>query len=749
MTDPVTVQSLSLSEKAALGSGATFWATESAGDLPAAVLSDGPHGVRAQLGAADHLGIAPSAPATCFPPAAGLAQSWDPELARRIGVALAREARSHGVGVLLGPGVNIRRDPRGGRNFEYFSEDPFLTAALGTAWVQGLQSEGVGASVKHFAANNAEHDRMRSDSRIDARALREIYLRGFQRIVQDARPWTVMCSYNKVNGVLASENSWLLTEVLRGEWGFDGAVVSDWGAVRDRVAAVAAGLDLQMPGISGGPDEAVVAAVTEGRLDETAVDAAAGNVLTLLRRVAAGAAVAAPADLDAHHALAREAAGRSIVLLKNDGGLLPLSPTAPLAVIGTFAQHPRYQGGGSSHVRSTRVDVPLTEIRALVGDTPVVHAPGFGGTDAADDARLRHEAVGAARVAEAAVVFLGLGDREESEGFDREHIELPAVQLELLRAVVAAQPRTVVVLSHGGVVRLADVDAVAPAVLDGALLGQAGGGAIADVLFGVVNPAGRVSETVPVRIEDVPAYLNFPGEHSSVLYGESIYVGYRWYDARALEVTYPFGHGLSYTSFGYTDLRLSSGAEGVTARVRVTNTGDRAGREVVQFYVGKPDSSVRRAPRELKAFATVDLTPGESADVEVLIRRDDLAHWDERIGWTVEDGSYEVSAAASSRDLRATGTVPVAGDGTRVPLSIESTLGEAMAHPVAGPLLASFRGDTPGQTAAAADQASTAGEELGMDMARMMASIPLERLAGFGGGLDRAALDQLIAAANQ
>jgi beta-glucosidase len=748
MTDTTTFDApagaLPLTDKAALGSGASFWSTQSAAGLPAAVLSDGPHGVRAQLGAADHLGIAPSAPATCFPPASGIAQSWDPDLVRRIGAALAVEARHHGVGVLLGPGINIRRDPRGGRNFEYYSEDPYLTGELGAAWVDGLQGGGVGASLKHFAANNAELDRMRSSSQVDPRALREIYLRAFERVVTGARPWTVMCSYNKINGVLASENRWLLTDVLRGEWGFDGAVVSDWGAVRDRVAAVAAGLDLQMPGGSADADAAVVAAVEEGLLDESAVDAAANNVLTLLRRVAdgRGASPAEAFDADAHHDLAREAAGRSVVLLKNDGALLPLAPGAPLTVIGQFAARPRFQGGGSSHVAPTRVDVPLEEIQSRAGEAMVVHHAGFDTTGEQDADALRAEAVEAADAAGTVVLFLGLDARQESEGFDREDIELPADQLQLLREVVAVQPRTVVVLSHGGVLRLAEVDALAPAVLDGALLGQAAGSAIADALFGVVNPSGRLSETVPARLQDAPSFLNFPGEFSSVVYGESLCVGYRGYDARDIAVTYPFGHGLSYTSFGYDDLRLAPDADGLTARVTVTNTGERAGREVVQLYVALDGSRVRRAPRELKAFATVDLEPGRSAEVELRVRRRDLAYWDLAVdSWVVEGGQYTVAVGASSRDLRLQGHVEVEGDEVRAPLTPESTLGELMAHPVAGPLLAGMRGEQ--------SDLATEGDALGTDMARMMASIPMERMVSMSGGqFDRAGLDQLLRAAN-
>jgi beta-glucosidase len=735
MTNRHSSEDLPLHQKASLGSGASFWSTKTVPGLPAAVLTDGPHGVRAESGAGDHLGMTQSVPATCFPPAAGLAQCWDPQLVERVGVALADEASAHGVGVLLGPGVNIKRDPRCGRNFEYYSEDPHLSGVLGAAWVRGLQSHGVGASVKHFAANNVEFDRMRSDSQIDARALREIYLKSFERVITESAPWTVMCAYNKINGVYAFENRWLLTEILRDQWGFDGAVVSDWGAVGDRVSAMAAGLDLAMPGGDRTLDDSVVAAVEAGNLDEATVDSAARNVLSLLRRVADGAPKARPVDLDAHHALAREVAGRCVALLKNQDALLPLEPSCALAVIGSFAEQPRYQGGGSSHVNASVVDIPLDQIRAHARGK-VAYAPGFG-VDG-DAQRLRDDAVAVAAAAQVAIVMLGLVDGEESEGFDRDDIELPEQQLNVLRAVVAAQPRTVAVLCHGGVVKLAEVDRLVPAILDANLLGQAGGGAIADVVFGVVNPAGRLAETVPVRIEDVPSFLNFPGENSQVLYGESIYVGYRWYDAREIEPTYCFGHGLSYTTFSYGAVRVESDGGDLIVTLPVTNSGDRDGREIVQVYVSKPDSRVRRPPKELKGFRAVDVTAGATVDVTIRIGRNDLAYWEERVeGWIVEAGSYTIDVGSSSRDIRCTTVIDMAGDKPAFPLTRDSTIGEVRAHPAAGPLFASFAGQT---TAAMAGTSETA---LGVDVTRVMASMPLSRLAAFG-RLSRETLDEFL-----
>lgn len=711
---------LTLAEQAALGSGATFWTTKEVGDVPAVLLTDGPHGVRRQAGSAtDHLGLARSEPATCFPPAVGLSQTWDPELVERVGAALGAESRALGVQVLLGPGINIKRDPRCGRNFEYFSEDPLLAGVLGAAWVRGVQGHGVGASLKHFAVNNAEDDRMRVSSDVDERTLRELYLRAFEHVVKQARPATVMCSYNRINGVYAAENRWLLTDVLRDEWGFDGAVISDWGAVRDRVAAVAAGLDLEMPSSNGVTDADVVAAVESGVLDAAAVARSAGRVAALAARVTENISGTATFDDEGHHQLAREAAARSIVLLKNDNDLLPLTPSS-IAVIGGFAVSPRFQGGGSSHVNPTRVDVPLDEIRHRAGEYPVSYAE-----------ELTAQTLATAADADTAVVFLGLAAEEESEGFDRTHIDLPVEQLHLLSAVVQVQPRTVVVLSHGGVLRLDEVADLAPAILDGALLGQGGGSGIADVLFGAVNPSGRLAETVPVRLQDSPAYINFPAEDGHILYGERVFVGYRWYDARDAAVTFPFGHGLSYTTFEYTDLSVDVHADGLTVRVSVVNTGARAGREVVQVYAGLPVSRVARPPRWLAGFTGVTLDPGELREVQIPVAREELGYWDVRSGRRlVESGDYSVTVGASSRDLRLHTVVAVDGDAVPVlAFTPDSTLAELLGDPVAGPIVADM-------LAAAGQQAPTAGlsTAAGTDMMRLLGSIPIGRLVSFSGG---------------
>ncbi|AIY00101.1 beta-glucosidase [Arthrobacter sp. PAMC 25486] len=739
MTNPTpeeVVGSLSLEQKAGLTSGADFWTSQEAPGVPSIMLTDGPHGVRKQQGGSDHLGLNASVPATCFPPAVALGSSFDAELLGRVGVALGEEARAESVGVLLGPGVNIKRSPLCGRNFEYLSEDPILSGVLGAALVNGLQSQGVGASVKHFAANNQETDRMRISADIDERPLREIYLRSFQRVVQDAAPWTVMCSYNRINGVFASQDPWLLTSVLREEWGYQGLVVSDWGAVVDRVASLTAGLDLEMPSSGGRTDAELVAAVGAGTLSETVLDTAAVRVVDMVQKAVAGADSSATYDAAAHHALAREAAAASMVLLKNDG-VLPLSPDSSVAVIGHVAQAPRYQGAGSSQINPTRLDNALDEIRAL-STLEVPFAAGYS-EDGSSTPEQTAEAVAAASAAGTVLLFLGVPAAQESEGFDRDHLELPAQQLELLEAVLAVNARTVVVLSNGGVVRLSAFAERVPAILEGWLLGQAGGGATAQVLYGVVNPAGRLAETIPVRLEDTPAYGNFPGEHGHVRYGEGLLVGYRWYDARDMPVSFPFGHGLSYTTFEYSDMSAVADDAGITVSLTVTNTGGRDGADVVQVYTGLSDSSVARAPQELKGFAKVHLAVGASSSVVVQVRREDLAYWDTRISaWTVEGGPYTVSVGASSRDIRAEASVEVAGDEIRVPLSVDSTIGEVMAHPVAGPMImAAVGGDGSG---------GILGDP---SMLKMLESAPIGRMMGFpGSGVEPEQLAQLLAAAN-
>jgi beta-glucosidase len=752
---------LTVAQQAALTSGNDAWHTtpvETAG-LPAITVTDGPHGVRLQ---ADPRDMLRGQPATCFPPAVASGSTWDPALLRRMGEALGDECRAMGVAVLLGPGINLKRSPLGGRNFEYFAEDPLLAGVLATEWVNGLQSRNVGASLKHFAVNNQETDRLRVSADVDERTVREMYLRAFHRVITRARPWTVMCSYNKINGVYASQDHWLLTEVLRDEWGYEGVVVSDWGAVADRVAAVAAGLDLTMPGPDDAGDRELADAVADGRLDPALLARNAGRVSALVGKAADR--VPGGYDQAAHHALAREIAGRAIVLLKNDAlpgtkqGLLPLAPDAAqsVAVIGEFARTPRYQGGGSSQITPTRLDDALTEITATAQGT-VLFAPGYltggtaaqesaaqdGETEAEADTDLLAEAVALAAASDVALVFAG--STHETEGADRDGIDLPAAHRELIEQVAAANPRTVVILSNGAVLGTSGWDAAVPALIEGWLLGQAGGSAIADVLFGRVNPSGRLAETIPVKLQDHPSYLDFPGENGHVRYGEGLHVGYRGFDAREQPVAYPFGFGLSYTTFEYGQPAATATDAGIEVRVPVTNSGPRDGREVVQVYVSLPGSAVRRAPRELKAFASVPVAAGETADVTLLIERDDLAYWDTRLGrWVVEGGEYHCAVGASSRDLRGTAVAEVKGDDARLPLTTDSTLGEWLADPrgaqVLGQAFAGATADADGPMAAIFSDPT---------MLLFLSAIPLGRMAAFPGSpLTPQLIAGLVAAAN-
>ncbi|WP_456582079.1 glycoside hydrolase family 3 C-terminal domain-containing protein [Blastococcus sp. SYSU DS0510] len=740
MTDrtPHDVTALPLERKAALLSGQDFWSTapvEEAG-LPSVVLTDGPHGVRRQAGDFDRIGLLQSLPATCFPPAVAVASSWDPEVAERIGAAVGREARALGVPVVLGPGVNIKRSPLCGRNFEYYSEDPLLSGVLGAAHVRGQQGEGVGASVKHFAANNQETQRMQVSAEVDERTLREIYLPAFERVVTEARPATVMCAYNKVNGVYASQHRWLLTEVLRDEWGFEGAVVSDWGAVQDRVAALEAGLDLQMPGDHGTGNGLVVDAVKAGTLEESVVDRS-------VRRVAALAElVTEPAngfDVDGHHALARELAADCAVLLKNDGGALPLAAGARIAVVGEFARSPRYQGGGSSNVNATRVDDALGALRELL-DVPVAFAAGFSLDGSGNAETLREEAVAIARDAEVAVVFAGLADADESEGFDRTTLDLPAPQVQVIRAVAQVAPRTVVVLSSGGIVSLEGWHDDVDAVLAGFLLGQAGGSALADLLTGRANPSGRLAETIPLRLQDNPSYLNFPGEQGHVRYGEGVMVGYRHYTTVDRPVRYPFGHGLGYTTVETGDLQVTAtGDDSASVTVTVANTGDRAGRHVVQVYVATTAGPVRRPARELRAFTKVSLEPGESRTVTLALDRRAFAYWDVREGrWLVAPGEYTVQVGDSAADVVAEATLALTGDDVVPELTLTSSVVEWFEHPVVGAqLLEGFLATMPAGAA-----------EMHDGMLHMIGSMPMGRFAAdFGSAIPIAELERLMAVA--
>jgi beta-glucosidase len=563
----------------------------------------------------------------------------------------------------------MKRSPLCGRNFEYFSEDPHLTGNLAAAWIDGLQAQGVGASLKHFAVNNQETRRMSVSAEVDERTLREIYLPAFRTAIEDASPWTVMCAYNRINGTYASEHSELLTDVLRNEWGFEGFVVSDWAAVHDRPKALAAGLDLEMPGPRPRRVRAVIDAVARGAIDEAAVDRAVLRILRVIEKTQRTSNDAPHVDTLAHHALARRIAGEGMVLLKNDG-LLPLRPGGRIAVIGHAARNPRIQGGGSSQTTPTLIDDPLEELSKLAGDAEIIYAEGYDADGTGRPDQLE-DAVQAARRADVAVVYVGLPLAKESEGGDRTDIDLPEQQVRLVEAVTAVQPRTVVVVFSGSAVACEPWVERTSALLEAWYAGQAAGGAIADILFGIVNPSGRLAETFPVRLEDTPAYLNFPGEGDTVRYGEGIFIGYRWYEARQIPVTFPFGHGLSYTTFAYDKAWASAskttGKEPFSVTVEITNTGNRAGSEVVQVYIRDVVSSVPRPVKELRGFAKVHLEPGASTVVEVTVGPDALAYWDSRArAWVVEPGRFEVLIGSSSSDIRAVLPFDVVDTGTTV-----------------------------------------------------------------------------------
>ncbi|MBB2975199.1 beta-glucosidase [Microbacterium endophyticum] len=652
-----SVAALSLIEKAALLSGENIWQTRAIPriGLPAVWMSDGPHGVRKQVGSADHLGLNDSEPATCFPTAAAVANSWDEELAEEIGAALGREASAQGVHVLLGPGLNIKRNPLGGRSFEYFSEDPELAGRLAAAYVRGIQSEGVAATPKHFAVNSQELRRMVSDSVVDERTLRELYLTAFEIVVTGANPWAIMSSYNLVNGAYAHENTHLLDEVLRQEWGFDGAVISDWGGGNDAVRAVHAGGTIEMPSPGFDSARAIANAVRAGTLSEADLDARVREVIDLVKRVTARE-TPATFDAEAHHALARRAAAESAVLLKNEKALLPLAAGTRVALIGDFAQTPRYQGAGSSNVNATRV----TNLRAAIASTDLVltdFAQGFRRDGKADPALVR-EAIAVATKADVVVLSLGLPEIAESEGIDRATLELPGDQVALLAAVAAANPRTVVVLSAGGVVEVPWAHQ-AQALVHGYLGGQGGAEGMLDLLTGVVNPGGRLAESYPHKLLDTPAADSFPSVHRTAEYREGLYVGYRYYESVAASVAFPFGFGLSYTTFAYENLTIDGGSASFT----VTNTGERAGSDVAQLYVGRVSaSSLYRPQRELKGFAKVRLEPGQSQTVTIELGQRAFRFFDENTSsWQTESGTYEIAVGSHVRNLSLNAQIDVAG----------------------------------------------------------------------------------------
>lgn len=676
MKNAEIIAKLNLEQKCALLSGAGTFTTRGCpkAGVPSITLSDGPNGVRKQAGTADHLGLNPSVPATCFPTAATVACSWDPALGEQLGRAMGEEAAAQEVSVLLGPGLNTKRSPLCGRNFEYFSEDPYLSGKLAAAYVRGIQSNGIAACPKHFAVNSQELRRMASDSVVDERTLRELYLTGFEIVVKEAHPKTIMSSYNLVNGTYANENAHLLQDILRRDWGFDGAVVTDWGGSNDHALGVKNGSTLEMPAPGGDAVRELLKAVETGKITEADVDARLDELLTLVFDThAAVENHSLSFDADAHHALARRAAAESAVLLKNDGDLLPLAAGASVAVIGDFAETPRYQGAGSSAVNSIKVDTFLDCLKDS-GLHSVGFATGFDRQGKPDDAK-KAEAAALAAKADVVLLCLGLDEIKESEGLDRADMKLADNQIELLQAVQQANPNTVVVLSAGASLETPWL-AHCRALVYGALGGQAGAGAMVDVLTGKINPSGKLAETWANTHADTPAKDNFAGAGRTVQYREGLYVGYRYYQTAGVPVAFPFGYGLSYTSFAYSELK----ADARSVTLTVTNTGSRAGAEIVQVYAAKLDAQIFRPAQELKAFTKVWLEAGESKTVTLPLDDKAFRYWNTKTdSWEVEGGTYELRVGANSADIRLTAAVEVNGTSAPNPYA-----GKALPHYTSG-----------------------------------------------------------------
>ena len=748
------VSQLTLEEKAGLCSGADFWHTKAVERLgiPSSMVSDGPHGLRKQDEKVDHLGVNDSIQAVCFPAACATAASFDRDLICRMGEAIGDSCQHERLSVVLGPAVNIKRSPLCGRNFEYFSEDPYLAGEMAAAFIHGVQSRNVGTSIKHFAANSQEHRRMSSSAEIDERTLREIYLPAFETAVKREQPWTVMCSYNRLNGTFASEHPWLLTKVLRDEWGFKGYVVSDWGAVSDRVAGLAAGLDLEMPSSGGFNDRKIVEAVKNGTLDEAVLDQAVARILNIVFRYTENAKPETPWDKEAQHALAADIAAECMVLLKNEGSILPLRKGDNIAFIGEFADKPRFQGGGSSHINCFKT----TSALEAASDLNIRYARGYDAQNDTASEEMIGEAVAAARAASVAVVFAGLPDVYESESYDREHMRMPACQNRLIEAVAEANPNTVVVLHNGSPVEMPWLGKVR-GVLEAYLGGQAVGKATVRVLFGDCCPCGRLPESFPKKLSDNPSFLFYGGEGNVAEYREGIFVGYRYYDRKETELLFPFGYGLSYTDFVFSDLRLSAeeitDRDTLTASVKVRNTGDRTGKTVVQLYVGDRESTVFRPVRELKGFEKVELRPGEEKEISFLLDKRSFAYWNTEIGdWHVESGEFSIDIGYSSRDIAASASVRVV---STVPLprhyDVNSIFMDILADPrgreVIAPLLTvmqqGFAKDE--EEGGAAREAIT--EEMNLAMLRYM---PLRSLLSFAGEkMDPALLEQILQKLNE
>ena len=738
---------MTLEEKAGMCSGLDFWHLKEVEHLgiPKVMVSDGPHGLRKQDEKGDHLGINDSIKAVCFPPAVLSACSFDRGLMEEMGKAIGREAQANDVSVVLGPAVNIKRSPLCGRNFEYYSEDPYLAGEIAAAFVKGVQSQHVGTSIKHFAANNQEYRRMSSSSEVDERTLREIYFPAFETAVKKAQPYTFMCSYNQINGTFASENKWLLTDVLRGEWGFKGYVMSDWGAVNDRVKGLEAGLELEMPASGGDNDAMIVKAVKDGALEEKILDQAVERILRIIFEYADHRK---PQEftMEKDHEEAQHIAEESMVLLKNENHILPLKTSEKAAFIGGFARNPRFQGGGSSHINCFKTTNVLDSVPC---DAQVVYAEGFPADRDFYDKALADEAVKAAAEADKAVIFAGLPESFESEGYDRSHMRLPECQNRLITEILKVQPNTVIVLHNGSPVEMPWLGEI-KGLLETYLGGQAGGAAAANILYGKINPSGKLAETMPLKLSDNPSYLNFGGGEK-VEYREGIFVGYRYYDTKEMDVAFPFGYGLSYTTFAYSNLKLSmenpTEKDTVMVSADVTNTGKSAGKEVVQLYIRDLTGSAIRPEKELKGFEKVFLEPGETKTVTMELNKRSFAWYNTKLhDWFAASGDYEILVGASSRDIRLTETLHL-NSSQRLPMHVHmnTTLGDLLRNPetaeAAKKLIQKYLSGEAGSEAAS----EAVSEEMTMAMTD---SMPLRALMGFA-GVSRKEHDSVIEKLNK
>lgn len=748
------IKQMTLEEKAGLCSGKDFWNTKAVSRLgiPSVMLSDGPHGLRKQEGKSDHLGLNESIPAVCFPAGCAIASSWDRESAAKLGITLANECQAENVSTILGPAMNIKRSPLCGRNFEYLSEDPIVSSELAAAYVQAVQSKNVVTTPKHFMANNQEFHRMTSDSIMDERTMREIYLASFENMVKQAKPWTMMGAYNKLNGTYLCENKLILTDILRDEWGFDGYIMSDWGAMNDRVDALKAGCELEMPGMTDRTDKEIIAAVQSGDLDEELLNRAVERFLTVVFKYVDNRNQEAAFDREADHQVARELAEESSILLKNKDKILPLKTEQKVAFIGQYAKEPRYQGGGSSHINSFKLVSAVEASKEL----QVTYARGYD--DSLDVAveELEDQAVELAKKSDVAVLFIGLPDRYESEGYDRKHMQLPANQIALLERLSQVQENLVVVLHNGSAVEMPWIDKV-NGVLEVYLGGQAVGEATVNLLYGEVNPSGRLAETFPLRLQDTPCYLHYGGENDRSVYHEGVFVGYRYYSSKEMPVLFPFGHGLSYTQFAYDNLVLSqtelTDIDKLLVSVDVTNTGHCYGREVVQVYVAAPNSKIIRPGLELRAFDKIGLEPGETKTVTVELDKRSFAYWDEEShDWLVEEGKYQIIIGRSAEEKILVADVVVSPVKTpRKVFHLNSTIGEVLADKHAGPLFEQMMGKTfveytEAQQVTENSQSDAVNAEM---MYAMMEGMPLRQLLSFVPGIEKSMLEDLIAALNQ